>query len=264
MNTKKEKNVMLDVTGHIARIIIHRPDKLNALDTETCKELYRAFSEAEQDETVKAVILRGEGKAFCAGGDIREMAQLQGCLSAEVQQHIGVFQRLADKIYHFSKPVICAVQGAAAGAGFSLALAGDILIAADDAKFIQSFGKVGLVPDCGSSFLLTRAVGAQRAKDLIFSQRTITAQTACELGIVLKVVPREKLEETALAFAEEYAKQAVLSAMLCKELVNAAAEKGIHEMLQLEAACQEKCFFSKSFQEGYTAFLEKREPKFDR
>lgn len=258
----KEKNASMDFIGCKAVITINRPDKLNAIDAETCMELWEAFSAAEEAENVKVILFKGAGRAFCAGGDIGEMSTLQNEQPSEVQKHVETYQRLARKIYTTAKPIICAVQGAAAGAGFSLALAADVVIAAENAKFIQSFGKVGLVPDCGSSFLLTRAVGPQRAKDLIFSGRPISAPEACRMGIALKVVPAEKLDETAMALADEYAKQASLPAAFCKEMVNLASEKTTDEMLGLEAQYQTKCFFGEAFEEGYRAFLEKREPNF--
>ncbi|GAA0181440.1 enoyl-CoA hydratase-related protein [Clostridium sediminicola] len=246
----------------IASIKLNSPKNLNALDEPILDDLMVALDMCAEDEAVKVVVISGEGKSFSAGGDIGMM--LKGLESGE--QKLGASVRkvgiAALKIRNLRKPVIASVHGPVAGAGFNFALLCDFRIAAENSKFIQAFVNIGLVPDMGGTFLLTRMLGAARATELIMTGRPVSAEEALSLGLVNQVVPLENLEETTLKFAQKLSNLPSIALGKMKALVNRAAFFGFENDLDNETEYQIQCTNTEDFKEGIRAFTEKRKPNF--
>jgi len=254
--------IKYSVTEGIASIVLDTPRSLNAITSPLLDDLMAALDICTADENVKAVVISGEGDSFSAGGDIRMMRQgLEGDRSElnDTARKVGL---AALRIRNIRKPVIAAVKGATAGAGVNLALACDFRIAADNTKLIQAFVNIGLIPDTGGTFLLTRMLGAARATELIMTGRPVAAPEALELGIVNQVVPLADLEKTALAMAQKFAQGPSLALGNMKALVNRAAFQGFENFLENETEYQIQCSQTEDFQEGIKAFTERRKPNF--
>ncbi len=244
--------------GAVLTIALNRPDVLNALDTATHEALAAALGEA-RDSAVRAVVLTGAGRGFCVGQDLREFR--------EDERDVGERLRI---LYHpnvvalrsLEKPVIAAVNGAAAGAGLSLACACDIRIASERATFVPAFIAVGLIPDSGGSYFLTRLVGYARAFEWMSSGRALSAAEAKEWGLVSEVVEHDLLRERAVKLAETLAAMPTRAIGMSKRLFDHAARATLGEQLELEAQLQSAAAKSADFSEGVRAFLEKREPRF--
>ena len=227
------------------------------------KELNEALDACQTDENVRVVVISGEGRAFCAGGDIKEM--MSGIMTGETQLLADTLQVSKDvilKIRGLSKPVIASVQGSAAGAGFSVPLACDFIIAAEDAQFIQSFAKVGLIPDLGGEYFLAKALGYKRATDLCMTAKPVTAKEALDLGIVNKVVSNDTLEAETIAMAKEFSKGAGVSFARIKDMMNKSEMIELSNHLDQVLENQMACADTDDFGEGVMAFMEKREPRF--
>jgi 2-(1,2-epoxy-1,2-dihydrophenyl)acetyl-CoA isomerase len=250
--------IRLDTADGLATVTLNRPDSLNALNAGMRRELLAAFKALARDDGVRAVIVTGEGRGFCSGADLRGGSgerQFRRVLEDE-------YNPLVRAIRDLPKPVIAAVNGVAAGAGVSLALACDLVFAADDARFIQAFVKIGLVPDSGSTRTLVRALGRHRAAQLIFSGEPLSAAEALDAGLVNEVLPAAELLPGALEAAARLAAAPTRAIGYAKRLINAAEDAGLVESLGLEAALQELAGRSQDHAEGLTAFAEKREPHF--
>lgn len=247
------------VDNRIATITLNVPQKLNALDAQLAAELTEALHEAKHDSGVKVVVLTGAGKAFCAGGDISVFSSfdLQGSIEfvRDAQSLVAAFSKLP-------KPVIAAVNGFAVGAGLSLALLSDIIIASDKAMFGAAFVNVGLVPDIASLYFLPRLIGLPKAKELAFTGKNIDAQEAHRLGIVNTVVEYEKFAAAVAEFSQFLAGQAGFAMGSAKTLLNMSMDLGVDELLELEAVTQGVCMQSPDSKEGVDAFLNKRKPNF--
>lgn len=248
------------VENHICFIKLNRPEIRNALVPEMRKELIELFQQIEQDHDVKAIILTGEGNTFSAGGDLSGLKN-QDAISGRNRLKGG--QELIQAILNLEKPVIAAVNGAAAGAGFSLALACDMVYAARSAFFIQSFVKVGLVPDLGAIHFLPRLIGPHRAKELMFMGDRISADRAYQLGLLNDIVDDHSLLDRVFSVAAKLAEGPSISIGLTKRLVNRNVNAGLDETLELEAFAQGFCFETEDFQEGVHAFFSKRSPQFN-
>lgn len=248
--------------GQWSEITLNRPDKLNSFNDVMHLELREAFEKAISTEK-RAVLLTGSGRGFCAGQDLgdRDPSKMDGPpdLSATLTQFYNPLVRL---IRDAEFPVICAVNGVAAGAGANIALACDIVMAAETAKFIQSFANVGLVPDAGGSWHLTRMLGPARAKALAMTATPVTAQQAVDWGLIWQAVPAEKLMHDARALTERLANGPTVGFAHVKKAVDAASTHTLDEQLNLEAAYQKRCGASHDYAEGVSAFLEKRKPAF--
>ncbi|GAA0182810.1 enoyl-CoA hydratase-related protein [Clostridium sediminicola] len=246
----------------IAYIKLNSPKNLNALDEPILDDLMVALDMCTEDETVKVVVISGDGESFSAGGDIGMM--LKGLESGE--QKLGASVRkvgiAALKIRNLRKPVIASVHGPVAGAAFNFALLCDFRIAAENSKFIQAFVNIGLVPDMGGTFLLTRMLGAARATELIMTGRTVSAEEALSLGLVDQVVPLEKLEEVTLKFAQKLSALPSIALGKMKALVNRTAFFGFENDFDNETEYQVQCTNTEDFKEGIRAFAEKRKPNF--
>lgn len=255
----REMKVLEERHGPVAKVILNWPEVMNALDMEMRLDLAKILRRLSVDEEVRAVILTGAGKAFCAGGDIRSQHSLS---VPQLRERLGVAYDCINLMLKMPKPVVAAVNGPAVGAGFSLALAADIVFASDRAKFSQIFSKIGLVPDAGSIYLLTRIVGLPKAKELVFTGRMIDAGEALEMGLINRVVPAAELDEAALSFATELAHGPTAAYGLAKKLFMQAQHNELETYLNIETYFQVLAMHTSDYKEGVSAFLEKRQPRF--
>jgi 2-(1,2-epoxy-1,2-dihydrophenyl)acetyl-CoA isomerase len=257
-----EQPLLTSQSDGVMEITLNRPDSLNAFTVEMHAGLREAFSQAKSNHNVRAVILTGAGRGFCAGQDLSERDPAKGeivDLSTTLSTNYNPLVRL---IRAMEKPVICAVNGVAAGAGANLALACDIVIAADSAKFIQAFSKIGLIPDAGGTYALTRHLGEARAKALAMTAMPLSAQKAEAWGLIWQCVEADRLMKTARDLAASLANGATLGIGKTKKVIQAASTNSLDQQLELEASVQGELGASHDFQEGVTAFLEKRTPSF--
>ena len=256
------KPVLTDVTDGVLEITLNRPDSLNAFTVGMHELLREAFTMAQSDPAIRAVILTGAGRGFCAGQDLSERDPDKGGIVDLSQTLAANYNPLVRRIKAMEKPVICAVNGVAAGAGANLALACDIVIASDNAKFIQAFSKIGLIPDAGGTYTLTRHLGEARAKALAMTAMPLSAQKAEEWGLIWQCVEADKLMETAREMATTLAKGATLGIGKTKKVIQAASTNSLDQQLELEASVQGELGRSHDFKEGVQSFLEKRAPVF--
>ena len=258
------QTIKFEMRGQVSVITLNRPDSLNALTSEVAQEFLAAVAEAK-DTGARAIIINGAGRAFCAGGDLREMrkiAEREGKVEAFFDEPLRLLNQCILLIRRSPLPFIAAVHGAVSGGGCNLALACDLVVAGESARFNQAFIKIGLVPDCGGSFILPRLVGWKRATELMMTGDVISANRALEMGMINSVVPDEELSSQALAMAEKLAQAPTAAIGLIKGLLEASATNDYGGQLELERKAQIKSGQTKDFREGVAAFLEKRPPKF--
>jgi len=258
-----EENILLVEQQDAVRIItLNRPDKLNSFTDELTFKLQDALKEAEKDANTRAVVITGAGRGFCAGQDLqsRSISQEAGQRPSLGDSIKRRYNPIVTRIRRTEKPFIAAVNGVAAGAGASLAFCCDFRIVADSASFIQSFTKVGLIPDSGSTFMLPRLIGVTKALELMYTADKLEAKDALQLGLVNKVVPADQVLKEALALAHNLAKGPTKAFGLTKRAVNRAIFADLEELLDYEASLQEIAGRSDDFQEGVKAFVEKRQP----
>lgn len=248
--------------GGVLTLTLSRPDSRNALNLVLIKALGGALRDAEADASVRCVVITGKGKAFCAGGDIKEMTERAGKAIATKERLQQGLNRIARSVWEMEKPVVAKVNGDAAGAGFGLMLACDLVYAADSAKFHASFIRMGLIPDVGGSFTIPRRVGLHRAKELLFLGKTVDAAEAEALGLINRAVRRQKLD----AFVDEVVGQLAASPTktigLAKRAMHRALASTFDEALEHEAYAQGYCFTTEDHIEGTKAYFEKREAKY--
>ncbi len=253
-------NLRLDATNTIAILTMDAPETRNALDAGMRCTFEKALYEIKKNDRILCVILTGAGKAFCAGGNLSDMRQ--GIDVAGGRNKIKSIHEWAQNIIKIEKPFIAAVNGAAIGAGFGLALACDMIIATTQAKFGATFNKVGLIPDYGTMYLLPRAVGMARAKDIALTSRLVSAQELYQAGAVKGVVEPDKLMETAMSIAELLSKGAPYAIGLSKRLMQMSYECSLEQMLEYESLAQGICYQTADHREGVNAFFEKRPSRF--
>jgi 2-(1,2-epoxy-1,2-dihydrophenyl)acetyl-CoA isomerase len=252
-----------ELSEGVATITLNRPQARNAISAEMKAELATLVPQVAADEAVRAVVLTGAGGAFCAGGDLRGMAEARPHMT-----HEGWRQRMLDvqpwllQLIQLEKPLIAAVDGPAFGAGFGLALAADIVLASERARFCLSFMRVGLGPDFGLVYTLPRVVGVQRAKELMLSAREVEPAEALRLGLVMEVLPAERLLARAHALARSFAGASALAVRHIKQDVAQALASDLPTMLALEAEHQAQCFGSAYQAEAVQRFLDKQPPLF--
>src|SRR6186997_840614 len=249
--------------GGITTITLNRPEKLNALAGHMRRDLAEALEAAGSDRNVRVVIITGAGRSFCAGGDVRAMAELIEDQNAdEFSRLLGSARRVITAIRQMTKPVVASIGGPASGAGFNLALACDLRIASTDASFSQSFAKVGLHPDWGGTYFLPRLVTPNKACEMFFLGESIDAAEAARLGLVNQVVAPGELETTTMQLAERLRAAPPIALAAAKHAVYMSQAAELEEMLRYETEVQLRCFDSDDGHEGIQAFLEKREPTF--
>ena len=239
-------------------LTLNRPEKLNAITGELLDALYAALKEGEEDREVRALLLTGAGRAFSAGQDLTEF----GDRKPDYEAHLRRYNRVVEALSGLEKPLVVAVNGVAAGAGMSLALWGDLRLAAVGASFTTAFVRIGLVPDSGLSFLLPRLVGLAKAQELLLLSPRLSPEEALALGLVHRVVPAEKLMEEALSLAKELAQGPTRAYALTKKLLLETYRLSLTEALALEAVLQGQAGQTQDHEEGVRAFREKRPPRF--
>lgn len=262
--TASNETITIVDQAHVRTITLNRPDVLNAFNTAMLKALGKAVKDAERDKSVRCLVITGAGRAFASGQDLAEVAdRYKGEETIELGSHLrDHYHPIITRLRTMEKPVIAAVNGVAAGAGCSLALAADMRIAAESASFIQAFIKVGLVPDSGSTFMLPRLIGLSRAMEMACTGRKIKSDEALTIGLVNRVVPDSELTSATTALAEKLASLPPRGIGLTKRAINAAWGHDLPTQLDYEAMLQTTAGKTKDHREGVIAFLEKRTPKF--
>lgn len=243
----------------VATVTLNRPDKLNALNVEMREELVRLFALLGQESATRAIVLTGAGRGFCGSGDVASMGDFT---PESARDRLKLAHRMILAVANIEKPVIAAVRGPVAGIGWSLAMACDLVVASETAKFIQVFKNVGLAPDGGAVYFLTQLVGLQRAKEIVYSARPVPAAEALALGLATEVVADDGLEAAALTLARRLAADPAFSFGVTKKLFKSMAQPSLEAFLDMEAWAQEACLMTADHREGVAAFLEKRKPQF--
>jgi 2-(1,2-epoxy-1,2-dihydrophenyl)acetyl-CoA isomerase len=254
------QTLLYNISDGVCTITLNRPDVYNAFNEQMKKELNDALKESEKDPSARCIVIRGAGdKAFCSGQDLKEHAGAKRSLKESLEKSYNPMVR---KIRTMEKPVIAMINGVAAGAGCSLALACDMRIMSSNAKLIEVFIRIGLVPDSGSHWFLSRLVGMARAFEYAATGRDISAEEAERVGLVNKIVSPDKLEEETVSLAKKFAEAPTKSIGLIKRTLNKALSSDLDTILDYEASIQQIASETKDHQEGIKAFLEKRPAKF--
>lgn len=258
------EHLIYKVDNLVATITLNRPETLNALTPGMRTSFAAALDLAENDDKVRVIVITGAGKGFCSGGDVKAMneARKSGKASVMDDRIDPIRDRIVLAMRDSTKPLIAAVNGAAAGAGMNIALACDIRIAADTAKFGETFAKRGLHPDWGGTYFLPRIVGTAKACELIWSGKMITAQDALELGIVSQLATPDALMATTLEMANSFAAGPPIVIRMAKRAIHRSMDSTLREALEYETYAQNTCSSTQDAKEGIAAFVEKREPVF--
>lgn len=252
--------LIFEIKDKVGYITLNRPDVFNAFNDELSYALQDALKEATKNEEVRVVVLTGAGKAFCSGQDLKDIAQKENrSLRDSIDKRYNPIIRAMRTM---PKPIICRLNGVAAGAGCSLALASDMIIASENASLIEIFINVGLVLDSGSSYFLPRVVGSQKAFELATMGSKVTASQAFEWGMISKVVPIEELDNAVESVLSFYRNAPTKAVGLMKKMLNKSFNSDLDTMLEYEAFCQEIAGNSEDYREGVNAFNEKRKPEF--
>ncbi len=252
--------IRFHIENNIAHITLNRPEKFNSFNRAMALELQKKLDECNHDKNIRCILLTGAGKAFCAGQDLAEATDPQGVsMETIVEQH---YNPIIERLRKIEKPIIAAVNGVAAGAGANIALACDIVLAAENASFIQAFSKIGLIPDSGGTFFLARLVGLQRAAALMMTGDKLTAQEALNMGLVYRVFGNDSFEVETKKFARQLAQMPTKGIGLTKRLLNESFHHTLEEQLLREKQLQVEAGATHDFKEGVQAFLEKRPPVF--
>lgn len=254
-------SILLNIKNNIAFVTLNRADVFNSFHREMALSLQTILDECEADDSVRAIVLTGAGKAFCAGQDLKEVtsAELNPGFKAILEEH---YNPIISRLRNIEKPIIAAVNGVAAGAGANIALACDIVVANENAAFIQAFSKIGLVPDSAGTFFLPRLIGLQKATALMMLGDKVGAKEAVELGMIYKSFPAEQFEEEVNKLTETMANMPTLALGLTKRLLNKSLTNSLEEQLAMESKLQIQAAESHDYNEGVTAFVEKRKPEF--
>jgi len=256
------QNILFDLRNGIARITLNRPDKLNSFNTAMHVELREAIART-RDEGARVLLITGAGRGFCSGQDLADRVTAPGAPPPDLGHSIEtIYKPLTLALRNLPMPVICAVNGVAAGAGANLALACDIVLAARSASFIQAFCKIGLMPDCGGSYFLPRMVGSARAMGLALLGDKLPAEQAAAWGLIWKCVDDDQLMPEAEAMATHFASAPTKGLAAIKRALNASADNTLEEQLDVERDNQRELGRSDDYREGVNAFIAKRTPKF--
>jgi 2-(1,2-epoxy-1,2-dihydrophenyl)acetyl-CoA isomerase len=253
--------IQYEVEQGLSTITMNRPEVYNALNQGMKEELLQAFKAAENNPEVRVVVLAGAGKAFCSGQDLKSARQeMQGKSYADTIR--AYYNPLILQMRQMPQPIIARIHGIAAGAGCSLALACDVLVASEEAIFTELFVAIGLVMDSGSTYFLPRMIGSLKAFELATLGTQVQATVALELGLVNKVVPEDSLDKAVHTYVEGYLGAPSATVGLIKQMLHRSANMSLEEVLELEAVYQDKAAATQDHQEGIQAFLEKRDPMF--
>ena len=252
--------ILFEEIGGVGKIILNRPDKFHSVIRELALELQKVLDYCEKSNNIRTVFITATGKAFCAGQDLTEAtAENAPSISKIIQEH---YNPIIQKISILKKPVIAAVNGVAAGAGASIALCCDIVLAKETATFIQAFSKIGLIPDSGATYFLPRLIGKQKAMALMMTAEPITGKEAADIGMIYKAYPDELFEEESWKLAEKLSNMPTQALALTKKLINLSYTNNLNEQLAIEEEAQKTAAETEDFKEGVNSFLEKRKPNF--
>ena len=254
-------SILLKIDNKVAYVTLNRPEVFNSFNREMALKLQGILDDCKSDENIRAIVLSGNGKAFCAGQDLKEVTdpELNPGFRKILEEH---YNPIITRIRNIKKPIIAAVNGVAAGAGANIALACDIVVAHEKVSFIQAFSLIGLVPDSAGTFFLPRLVGFQKAQALAMLGDKISAEEAEAMGMIYKAVADEELQEVALGIAQKLAKMPTKGIGLTKKLLNESFNNTLTQQLALENKIQTEAGQTYDYQEGVNAFLEKRKPEF--
>jgi len=253
--------INVEIANGVGIITLNRAEKYNSFVREMTLQMQDALSQCADDIAVRCVLIKGNGKAFCAGQDLSEAINPAAQGIAKIVEEN--YNPIILKMRNMKKPVVCAVHGAAAGAGANIALAADIVVASKNASFIQAFSKIALVPDSGGTFILPRLIGMQRAAALMFLGDKIVADEALQMGMICKVFGDETFEKEAMDLCLQLAKMPTQALAYTKELLNKSGSNSLEQQLLLEGELQAKAAATNDFKEGVSAFLEKRMANFN-
>ena len=252
-------SVLISVDAGLQTITLNRPDKLNAFNPEMHKALRAALDQARDERSIRALLLTGAGRGFCSGQDLSERRVDPGAAPIDLSVSLGSYYNpLVRRLRELPKPIVCAVNGVAAGAGANIALACDIVVAARSARFVQSFARLGLVPDSGGTYFLPRLVGSARAMGLALLGERLSAEEAQRWGLIWKAVDDEHLVEEATKIAQTLAAGPTRGYGLIKKAIQASAGNSLDAQLDLERDLQREAGFSEDYRKGVAAFLEKK------
>jgi 2-(1,2-epoxy-1,2-dihydrophenyl)acetyl-CoA isomerase len=256
------QSLIVERKGNVATLTLNRPDAYNALDLVLGRDLFTASIELDEDPDVRCVVVTGSGRAFCAGGDVKSFVDNLGRIGAHIKELTTYLHGAISRFARSDKPVIMAVNGVAAGGGFSLALSGDLVVAAESAKFTMAYSRIAASPDGSSSYFLPRLIGLRRAMELYFTNRVLTAREAVEWGMVTRAVPDAELPGAVDALARELAQGPSKAFGIAKRLLHQSTWESLETQMELEAQGIAACGRTEDFRAGVTAFAEKATPTF--
>jgi 2-(1,2-epoxy-1,2-dihydrophenyl)acetyl-CoA isomerase len=254
--------VQFESDAGVAKVTLNRPDHANALNLEMTKALWKIATTCDEDKSIRAVHLTGAGRMFSAGGDLRAFASEGSAIGVALKEMTTYLHGALARFARMRAPLVIAVNGAAAGAGFSIALSGDLVFAANSASFTMAYTAAGLTPDGSSTYLLPRIVGARRARELILMNRRLSAEEALQWGVVNRVIADEQLLEASMAAARQLAEGPTSAYGAAKALLQASANNGYETQMELEARAIAAAAQSADGKEGIAAFLARRKPQF--
>ena len=254
-------SILIKIENQVAYITLNRPDVFNSFNREMALLLQSILDDCEYNNEVRSIVITGNGKAFCAGQDLKEVtsSELNPGFKKILEEH---YNPIITRIRSIHKPIIAAVNGVAAGAGANIALSCDLVVASNKASFIQAFSKIGLVPDSGGTFYLPRLIGFQKATALMMLGDKVKAEEAEELGMIFKVISSESFNEEVEKLAVKLANMPTKALGLIKELLNKSITNTLEQQLELEGKLQIEAALSEDYTEGVNAFMEKRKPIF--
>lgn len=255
-------SILFKIEKNIGWITLNRPEVFNSFNREMALLLQKTLDDCANDSKIRAIVITGSGKAFCAGQDLKEVTdpELNPGFRKILEEH---YNPIVTRIRNIEKPIIAAINGVAAGAGANLALACDIVVATENASFIQAFSKIGLIPDSAGTFFLPRLIGFQKASALMMLGDKVSAQEAFNLGMIYKIFPLAFFEEEVNTLATTLANMPTKALGLTKRLLNQSMNNNLEQQLALESDLQIEAASSNDYNEGVTAFVEKRKPEFN-
>lgn len=256
------QHLTVERAANVATLTLNRPDAYNALNLPLGREIFTAAIELDEDPDVRCVVVTGSGRAFCAGGDVKDFVDNLGRIGAHIKELTTYLHGAISRLARSDKPVIMAVNGVAAGGGFSLALSGDLVIAAESAKFTSAYSRIAASPDGSSSYFLPRLIGLRRAMELYFTNRVLTAREAVEWGMITRAVPDAELKSAVDTLARELAQGPSRAFGIAKRLLHQSTWESLETQMELEAQGIAACGHTEDFRAGVTAFAQKATPTF--
>jgi len=256
------QHLTVERANRVATLTLNRPDAYNSLNMALGRELFTASLELDEDPEVRCVVITGSGRAFCAGGDVKDFVDNLGRIGAHIKELTTYLHGAVSRFCRSDKPVIMAINGIAAGGGFSFALSGDLVVAAESAKFTMAYSKIAATPDGSSSYFLPRLIGLRRAMELYFTNRVLTAREALEWGLVTRVVPDAELRPAVTALAAELAQGPTKAYGAAKRLLHQSTWESLETQMELEAQAIAAAGHTEDFRAGVTAFAQKGTPTF--